>query len=111
MLYYKGVFEMKYIAFWEIESENLDHVIATWEKRQHSGGQVKTLFSPHTFAETETGVSGFTIFETEREEDLATYVTEYLLAGARMTIHPIWDSSKGIQIYRQLAKSSVKLAS
>jgi hypothetical protein len=102
---------MKYIAFWEIDREDLDHVITTWEKRQRSGGHVKTLFSPHTFAETETGFTGFTIFETEQEDDLATYVTEYLLAGARMTIHPIWDSAKGIHIYRKLAKAGLKLAS
>jgi hypothetical protein len=62
------------------------------------------LLPPHTLADSSPGISGFTIFETEDETDIINYVTEYTIAGGKIRVMPIWDSSKGVKLYNKIKK-------
>lgn len=92
---------MKFIAFLECGSEDLDDFIEIWRRRTKAGHTVKTLFPPHTMASTPKGYSGFTIFETDSEEDMMHYVTEYGQV-ASVQVFPIWESEKGAALYQKL---------
>ena len=92
---------MKYIAFLECASEDLDDFIEIWKRRTKAGHTLKTLFPPHTMANTPKGYSGFTIFETDSEEDMMHYVTEYGQV-ASVEVYPIWESKKGAELYQRL---------
>jgi len=95
---------VKYLAHFEIPRESLDSTIKTWRERREGGRTVKTLFQPHTLAETSEGVEGFLVFEAEGEEEIARYVTEYLMAGAKIRVTPIWESSLGVDVYEKIRK-------
>jgi hypothetical protein len=92
---------LKYIAFLECNSEDLDDFIEVWHKRTKAGHTVKTLFPPHSMANTPKGFSGFTIFETDSEEEMMHYVTEYSQV-ASVEVSPIWESKKGAELYQKL---------
>jgi len=61
---------------------------------------VKTLFPPHSMANTPKGFSGFTIFETDSEEEMMHYVTEYSKV-ASVEVCPIWESKKGAELWQK----------
>jgi hypothetical protein len=62
---------------------------------------VKSLFSPHTIAKTTEGFLGFVVFESDDEMELAEYVTDYTMAGARVKVYPIWEFRKGIKLLKK----------
>ncbi len=92
---------MRYIAFLECAAEDLDDLIEIWMGRTKSGHAVKTVLPPHTMANTGKGYSGFTIFETDSEEELMHYVTEYSRV-ASVEITPIWESKKSSDLYKKI---------
>ena len=92
---------MKFIAFLECESDDLDDLIEIWNRRIKAGHTVKTLFPPHSMANTPKGYSGFTIFESESEDEIMHYVTEYGQV-ANVTITPIWESKKSSDLHQRL---------
>ena len=93
---------MRYIAFLECAAEDLDDLIETWEKRTRAGHTVKTVLPPQTMANTGKGYSGFTIFETDSEEELMHYVTEYSRV-ASVEVVPIWESRKSADLFKKLS--------
>lgn len=93
--------DTKFIAFLECSSEDLDDFIEIWKRRTHAKHTVKTLFPPHTMANTPKGYSGFTIFETDDPDDIMHYVTEYGQV-ASVQVYPIWESQKGAELYQKL---------
>ena len=93
---------MKYIAFFDICLEDFDKVIEMQKKRTSSGHSVKTLLPPHTIGRTTDGISGFTIFETDDETDIAEYVMAYTLSGKKIEVYPIWECSKSNEIWEKL---------
>mgnify|MGYP006308626505 CR=1 FL=1 len=95
---------MRFLAEFEISRENLAESISTWRYRTSKGRAIKTIFPPHTFAETEDGIRGFLVIETEDEEELTRYVTEYLMAGAKLKVTPIWTSDTGVKIYEEMKR-------
>jgi hypothetical protein len=92
---------LKFIAFLECATEDLDDFIEIWKKRMHSKHTLKTLFPPHTIADAPKGYSGFTIFETDDPDDIMHYVTEYGQV-ASVRVYPIWESEKGAELYQRL---------
>jgi len=92
---------LKFIAFLECGSEDMDDFIEVWRRRTKAGHTVKTLFPPHTMANAPRGYSGFTIFETDNPEDVMHYVTEYGQV-ASVQVFPIWESEKGAELYKKL---------
>jgi hypothetical protein len=92
---------MRFIAFLECGNEDLDEFIEIWNKRLSSSHTVKTLFPPHTIADSPKGYRGFTVFETDKIEDIMHYVTEYGQV-ARVQIYPIWESSEGAKLYQKI---------
>ena len=94
---------MRFIAFLECAAEDLDEMISTWNRRMKEGRQVKTLLPPHTMADAPKGVRSFTVFETEDEEEIMKYVTEYGVIS-KVKIYPIWESSRGAETYRKMKK-------
>jgi len=93
--------EVKYIAFLEICPEKVDKFVETYETRVTSKKTVKFLFPPHTIAKTTEGFTGFTLFESNDEMELAEYVTDYTMAGARVKVYPIWEFAKGIKLLKK----------
>ena len=91
---------MKFIAFLECASADLDKFIEIWDSRTKAGHTLKTLFPPHTMADSPKGYSGFTIFETDKIDDIMHYVTEYGQV-AKIKIVPIWESEKGARLYQK----------
>jgi len=53
-------------------------------------------------ANTTNGFSGFSIFESDDELDIAEYVTTHTLAGMKTKIYPIWDSNKFLEHWEKL---------
>jgi hypothetical protein len=101
---------LKFIAFLECASEDLNDFIEVWRRRTNTKHTVKTLFPPHTMANGPKGYSGFTIFETDDTDDIMHYVTEYGQV-ASVQVYPIWESEKGAELYQKLTfpiKKSVK---
>jgi hypothetical protein len=96
---------LRFIAFIECATEDLDRFIEVWESRTGARHTVKTVLPPHTIAETQRGYSGFSIFETDDIEDIMHYVTEYGQL-AKVKILPIWESKKGAALYRSLERGS-----
>jgi len=90
--------EVKYIAFLEVCPENLDKFVENYKKRVSSKSTLKSLFPPHTIAKTTAGFTGFIIFESEDEVEIADYVTSYTLAGAKVKVYPIWAFTKGLEV-------------
>jgi hypothetical protein len=95
---------LKYIAFLECAAENLDEMIGIWEERTKAHHTVKTILPPYTMANTPKGYSGFTIFETDSEEELMHYVTEYSRV-ASVEVTPIWESRKSSSLFKKLEHS------
>lgn len=95
---------MKFIAFLECGQDDLDEFIDIWKKRVTASHTVKTLFPPHTIADAPKGYKGFTIFETDDIEDIMHYVTEYGRV-AKIQVFPIWESSKGAELYKKTKSS------
>ena len=93
---------MRFIAFLECASEDLDDFIEIWKRRTRAKHTVKTLLPPHTIAKGPKGYSGFTIFETDNTDDIMHYVTEYGQV-ASIQVYPIWESEKGAELYQKLA--------
>ena len=92
---------MKFIAFLDCDVADLEKFIEIWEKRISTRHTIKTIFPPHTMANSPKGYSGFTIFETDCIEDIMHYVTEYgLVAGVEVI--PIWESSEGAKLYQKI---------
>jgi hypothetical protein len=92
---------LKYIAFLECAAEDLEDLIEIWRRRTKSGHVVRTILPPHTMASTPKGYSGFTIFETEKEEELMHYVTEYSQV-ASVEVVPIWESKISAELFQKL---------
>lgn len=92
---------MKFIALLECESEDLKDLIDVWEKRLSERHTMKTIFPPHTIADSPRGYKGFTIFETDDVEDIMHYVTEYGLM-AKVKVFPIWESKKSTKLYKKI---------
>ena len=85
---------MKYIAFWEFCPEDASRVAEKWEKRRY---KLKTLFPPHSLGGEP---KGFTIFESEDEEEIMRYVQHY---SPEMSIRivPIFESSKAVELLKR----------
>jgi hypothetical protein len=92
---------MKFIAFLECGSEDLDKLIDVWNKRLSEKHTMKTIYPPHTIADSPRGYKGFTIFETNDIEDIMHYVTEYGLV-AKVKVFPIWESKKSTELYKKI---------
>jgi hypothetical protein len=92
---------LKYIAFLECAVEDLEDLIEVWHRRTKAGHVVKTILPPHTMANTAKGYSGFTIFETDKEEELMHYVTEYSRV-ASVEVVPIWESKISAELFQKL---------
>jgi len=98
------VHDLRYLAEFEISKENLAESISTWRTRTSRGRTVKTVFPPHTFAETKDGIKGLLVIETDSEEELTRYLTEYLISGMSLKLTPIWSSDKGVKIYEDMRR-------
>ena len=92
---------MMFIAFLESTSEDLDKLIEVWDKRVSEKHTMKTVFPPHTIADSPRGYKGFTIFETDTIDDIMHYVTEYGLV-AKVQVYPIWESKKSTALYKKI---------
>jgi hypothetical protein len=53
---------LKFITFLECGRECLDEFIEIWDRRLSPSHTIKTLFPPHTIADSLKGCIGFTIF-------------------------------------------------
>ena len=93
--------KMKFIAFLECNKDDLDKLIEIWDKRLSEHHTVKTIYPPHTIADSPPGYRGFTIFETDNVEDIMHYVTEYGLV-AKVKVFPIWESEKSTALYQKI---------
>ena len=92
---------MRFLAYLECGSEDLDELIDIWNKR-HSGRHTsKTIFLPHTIADNPRGYTGFSVFETDDIDDIMHYVTEYGLV-AKVKVLPIWESKKSTELYKKI---------
>lgn len=85
---------MRYIAFWELDMEDMDKVIVKMKTRKK---KLKTLFPPHGIGGQPWG---FTVFESNNEKELIDYVNHYA-PELRIEIHPIWESSKTIEAWEK----------
>jgi hypothetical protein len=98
---------MKFIAFLECDKNDLDKLIEIWNKRLSEHHLVKTIYPPHTIADSPPGYKGFTIFETDSVEDIMHYVTEYGLV-AKVKVFPIWESEKSTALYQKIKAGFTK---
>jgi hypothetical protein len=57
---------LKFIALLGCDREDLDEFIEIWNRRLSPNYTIKTLFPPHTIADSPKGCMGFTIFETDK---------------------------------------------
>jgi hypothetical protein len=94
---------LRFIAFWECDDENLEKYIEIWNERIKKDRTVKTILHPHTMADAPKGVKGFTIFETDKIEDIMEYVTAYGTI-AKVNVVPIWEASEGAKLYQKMKK-------
>jgi hypothetical protein len=92
---------MRFIAYLECGSEDLDELIDVWDKRLSGKHAMKTIFPPHTIADSPRGYKGFTVFETDDIDDIMHYVTEYGLV-AKVKVLPIWESKKSTDLYKKI---------
>ena len=53
---------MKFIALLGCDREDPDEFIEIWNRRLPPSHTIKTLFPPHTIADSPKGYRGFTIF-------------------------------------------------
>ena len=88
---------MKYIAFWELDMEDMGAIVKKMKTRKK---KLKTILPPHGIGGQPWG---FTIFETDEEQDLIDYVAHYG-PELRMEIYPIWESSKTIAAWEKSNK-------
>ncbi|MGD2142576.1 MAG: hypothetical protein PVH79_03740 [Candidatus Bathyarchaeota archaeon] len=88
---------MRYIAFWELDMEDMEAVVEKMETREK---KLNTLLPPHGIGGQPWG---FTVFETDDEQDLVDYVAHYA-PELRMEIYPIWESSKTIAAWEEAKK-------
>ena len=72
---------MRFIAYLECGSEDLVELIDIWDKRLSEKHTMKTIFPPHTIADSPRGYKGFTVFETDDIDGIMHYVTEYGLVA------------------------------
>jgi len=80
---------MKYISFWEFCPEDAEKVAEKWKRRKH---RLKTLFPPHSIGgETK----GFTIFESDDEDEIIKYILHYI-PEMKIKVIPIFDSSNAV---------------
>ena len=70
------------------------------EKMKTRKKRLRTLLPPHGIGGQP---KGFTIFETDKEQDLVDYVAHYA-PELRVEIHPIWESSKTIAAWEAADK-------
>jgi len=101
---------VKYIAFWEYESEDTDKLIAKFMKvmesrKKNPEKHVKVLFPPHQLAERAINArpQGITIFETDDEEKIIDYVTSYF-PELDLKIVPLLDNAKMAESYQKMYK-------
>lgn len=80
---------MRYIAFWELDMEDMAKVIKKMGNRKK---RLRSILPPHGIGGQP---KGFTIFETDDEQDLVDYIAHYS-PELRIKIYPIWESSKTI---------------
>jgi len=82
---------MRYVAFWEMDPNDMAKVIAKFSKRDSRPniGDFKTVFGPVSYG---GGPKGFTVFETDNLDALVNY-TNYYIPELKMTIYPCHDSS------------------
>ena len=88
---------MRYIAFWELDMEDMTAVV---EKMKTRKKRLKTLLPPHGIGGQPWG---FTVIETDNEEDLVDYIAHYS-PELRFEIYPIWESSKTIAAWEAANK-------
>jgi len=88
---------MRYIAFWELDMGDMAKVV---EKMKTRKKRLKTVLPPHGIGGQP---KGFTIFETDREQDLVDYVAHYG-PELRIKVYPIWESSKTIAAWEAASK-------
>ncbi|UCH58047.1 MAG: hypothetical protein JSV18_03900 [Candidatus Bathyarchaeota archaeon] len=86
---------MRYIAFWDLDMEDTAKVV---EKMRARKKRLKTILPPHGIGGQP---KGFTIFETDDEQDLVEYIAHYG-PELRIKIFPIWESSKTIAAWEKL---------
>jgi hypothetical protein len=92
---------MKFVAFLECSQDDIEKFIEIWNKRMSTHHNLKTVFPPHTIADSPRGYKGFTIFETDCIEDIMHYVTEYGQV-AKVKVLPIWDSTEGAKLFEKI---------
>lgn len=92
---------MRFIAYLECGSEDLDELIDIWDKRLSRKHAMKTIFPPHTIADSPRGYKGFTVFETNDIDDIMRYVTEYGLV-AKVKVLPLLESKKSTELYKKI---------
>jgi hypothetical protein len=46
---------------------------------------------PHFMANTYDGFSGFTVFESDDQKEIASFVTQYTMSGVKIKIYPIYS--------------------
>ena len=69
----------------------------------HEEGLLKQFF-PHIHLPTKDGIKGLLVIETDSEEELTRYLTEYLISGMSLKLTPIWSSDKGVKIYEDMRR-------
>ena len=85
---------MKFIALWEFDSEKLEKVSKLAETRVSTGTAKRhNLMDPHFIANTSDGFSGFTVFESDDQKEVASFVTQYTLAGMRVKVYPVFTGA------------------
>jgi hypothetical protein len=83
--------KMKFIAFWEFEPEKVEKVSKLVEQRVSTGTAKRhNLMDPHFIGNTSEGFSGFTLFESDDQKEIASFVAQYTLAGMRIKVYPIF---------------------
>ena len=82
---------MRYVAFWEMDPNDMAKVIAKFSKRETRPniGDFKTVFGPCSY---DSYGRGFTVFETNSQEALVNYLN-YYIPELKMKIYPCNDSS------------------
>ena len=82
---------MKFIAFWEFDLDKAEKVTKLVEQRVSSGTAKRhNLMDPHLIGNTSEGISGFTVFESDDQKEVASFITQYTLAGMRIKVYPIF---------------------
>ena len=83
---------MKYIAFWKFDPDKTEQITKTLNQRVSTETAKRhNLMDPHFISNTYDGFSGFTVFESDDQKEIASFVTQYTMSGMKIKIYPIYS--------------------